>query len=97
MGKDGRCSIALVGVPDTEVTVQVKITVEVDGRVVKQHLTDVAGTLEQMEEKVIALSRDVARDTLQSSVDAVEPPRPLFAPTVPLSATKAPRFERSSG
>jgi hypothetical protein len=76
--------------------VQVKITVEVNGRVVKQHLADVAGTLEQMEEKVIALSREVACDTLQCSVDAIESPRPLFAYKVRQPATKAQKFGPSS-
>jgi len=57
---------------------QVEITIKVDGQVVKQHVAQVDGTLEQMEETVDALSRTVAADTLQASVDAVSDPRPLF-------------------
>lgn len=57
---------------------KVEITVKVDGRLVKRHVEQVAGTLEQMEEKIHALSKTVAGETLQASVDAVVPPRPLF-------------------
>ena len=57
---------------------QVEITVKVDGRLVKQHVEQVDGTLEQMEEKIHALSKAVAGETLQASVDAVSAPRPLF-------------------
>jgi hypothetical protein len=57
---------------------QVEITVKVDGRVVKTHLQQVQGTLEQMEETIHALSKRVAGETLQASVEAVAGPRPLF-------------------
>lgn len=57
---------------------QVEITVKVDGRLVKQHVEQVDGTLEQMEEKIHALSKSVAGETLQASVDAMVEPRPLF-------------------
>ena len=59
----------------------VKITVEVDGRVVRQDVKQVSGTLEQMEEAIDAMTRQVACSALQSSVDAVAPPRPLFRKT----------------
>jgi hypothetical protein len=57
---------------------QVEITVKVNGVLVKQHVEQVEGTLEQMEEKIHALSKSVANETLQASVDAVVAPRPLF-------------------
>jgi hypothetical protein len=57
---------------------KVEITIKVDGRLVKRHVEQVGGTLEQMEETIDALSRSVASDTLQASVSAVEQPRPLF-------------------
>jgi hypothetical protein len=57
---------------------KVEITVKVDGRLVKQHVEQVDGTLEQMEEKIHALSKSVAGETLQASVDAMVGPRPLF-------------------
>lgn len=57
---------------------KVEITVKVDGRLVKQHVEQVDGTLEQMEEKIHALSKSVAGETLQASVDAMTEPRPLF-------------------
>jgi len=57
---------------------EVEITVKVDGQVVKQQVEQVGGTLEQMEEKIDAMSRALAAAALQSSVDAVTPPRPLF-------------------
>jgi hypothetical protein len=56
----------------------VEITVKVDGQLVKKHTEQVEGTLEQMEEKIDALSRAVAGETLQASVDALPEPRPLF-------------------
>ncbi len=55
---------------------RVEITVKVNGRLVKRHVEQVDGTLEQMEEKIHALSKTVAGETLQASVDAVEGPRP---------------------
>jgi len=57
---------------------QVEITVKVNGRVVREHVEQVSGTLEDMEEKIDAMSRQVAGAALQASVDAVTPPRPLF-------------------
>ena len=57
---------------------EVKITVEVDGQLVEQHIEQVNGTLEDMEEKIDAMSRELAAAALQASVDAVTPPRPLF-------------------
>ena len=57
---------------------QVEITVKVNGQVVREHVEQVSGTLESMEEKIDAMSREVAREALQASVDAVAPPRPLF-------------------
>jgi len=57
---------------------KVEITIKVDGQLVKRHVEQVGGTLEQMEETIDALSRSVASDTLQASVSAVEQPRPLF-------------------
>lgn len=57
---------------------RVEITVKVNGQVVKQQVEQVDGTLEQMEEKIDAMSRELAAAALQASVDAVTPPRPLF-------------------
>ena len=57
---------------------QVEITVKVNGKLVKRLVESVEGTLEQMEETVDALSRKVAGETLQASVDAIAAPRPLF-------------------
>lgn len=57
---------------------KVEIAVKVDGRLVKEHVEQVDGTLEQMEEKIHALSKSVAGETLQASVDAMVAPRPLF-------------------
>jgi len=56
----------------------VKITVEVDGQVVEQVVEQVGGTLEQMEEKIDAMARQLAAKMLQASVDCVAVPRPLF-------------------
>jgi len=57
---------------------QVEITVKVNGRDVKKVVEQVGGTLEQMEEKIDAMTRRVACETLQASVEAIESPRPLF-------------------
>ncbi len=73
---------------------QVKITVEVDGEVVEQVVEQVDGTLEQMEEKIDALTRQLAAKTLQASVDRVALPRPLFRHRVENSDTKDSRRER---
>ena len=75
---------------------QVEITVKVDGHLVKKHTEQVEGTLEQMEEMVDALSRTVASDTLQASVDSLPQPRPLFRPTADGSGTRAINLEHSS-
>ena len=56
----------------------VEITVKVGGQLVKRHVQAVDGTLEQMEEAIHALSRRVAAEALQASVDRVAGPRPLF-------------------
>lgn len=56
----------------------VKITVEVDGKPVKQRAAAVAGTLEPMEETIHALTQQVAAETLPPSGDQVAAPRPLF-------------------
>lgn len=57
---------------------QVEIAVKVDGRLVKTHVQEVQGTLEQMEETIHALGKRVAREALQSSVESIVEPRPLF-------------------
>jgi hypothetical protein len=61
-----------------EVLMLVEITVKVNGQVVREHVEQVSGTLEDMEEKIDIMSRQVAGAALQASVDAVTPPRPLF-------------------
>ena len=76
---------------------QVEIEVKVNGKVVKRLVEAVDGTLEEMEETVDALSRKVASQTLQASVDAVEVPRPLFRRRVGGCVTRATRRELSSG
>jgi len=68
---------------------EVEITIKVDGKMVKQHVAQVGGTLEQMEETIHALSKTVAGETLQASVDAVDEPRPLFRQTGASCVTKA--------
>ena len=67
---------------------QVEITVKVNGQVVREHVEQVSGTLEDMEEKIDAMSRQVAGAALQASVDAVTPPRPLFRKGEESFATK---------
>ncbi|MCP4246903.1 MAG: hypothetical protein GY778_07625 [bacterium] len=73
---------------------QVKITVEVDGVVVEQVVEQVEGTLEQMEEKIDTLTRQLAAKTLQASVDRVAIPRPLFLRKGESSDTKGSKPER---
>ena len=73
---------------------KVEITVKVDGRLVTKHVEQVAGTLEQMEETIDALSRKVAGQTLQASVDAMPQSRPLFRPRVDPFDTKGTSPER---
>lgn len=70
---------------------EVEITVKVNGQVVKQQVEQVDGTLEEMEEKIDAMSRGLAAAALQSSVDAVTPPRPLFRRTAASGGTKGTR------
>jgi len=67
---------------------KVEITVKVNGEVVREHVEQVSGTLESMEEKIDAMSREVARDVLQASVDAVTAPRPPFRKREENSATR---------
>lgn len=67
---------------------QLEITIKINGQVVREHVEQVSGTLEDMEEKIDAMSRRVAGSALQSSVDAVTPPRPLFRKREANSATK---------
>ena len=67
---------------------QVEITVKVNGQVVREHVEQVSGTLEDMEEKIDAMSRQVAGAALQASVDAVTSPRPLFRKKEESSVTK---------
>jgi hypothetical protein len=67
---------------------QVEIMVKVDGQLVTQRVEQVAGTLEQMEEKIDALSREVACAALQGSVDQAAAPRPLFRQRAANGGTK---------
>ena len=73
---------------------QVKITVEVDGEVVEQVVEQIDGTLEQMEDKIDALTRQLATKTLQASVDRVAVSRPLFRHRGESSDTKDSKRER---
>ncbi len=72
---------------------QVRITVEIDGEVVEQVVEQVDGTLEQMQDKIDALARQLAAKTLQASVDRVAAPRPLFRRRVENSDTKGSKHE----
>ncbi len=76
---------------------QVEIEVKVNGRIVKRLVETVDGTLENMEETVHALSRQVACHALQASVDAVEVPRPLVRRTADGCVTRATKREPSLG
>jgi hypothetical protein len=73
---------------------QVEVTVKVDGRLVKTHMQQVGGTLEQMEERIHALSKRVAGDALQASVEAMSGPRPLFRKRAASCGTGVTRRER---
>jgi hypothetical protein len=73
---------------------KVEITVTIDGKLVTKQVEQVEGTLEQMEETIDALSRQVAGQTLQASVDAVPQSRPLFRQRVAPFATKGTSPER---
>ena len=77
-----------------EVSMQVEITVKINGQVVRQHVEQVSGTLEQMEEAIDMMSRRVACTALQASVDAVASPRPFFRKTEANSVTRDTRRER---
>jgi hypothetical protein len=68
---------------------QVEILVKVDGHLVKTHVQEVQGTLEQMEETIHALGKRVAGETLQASVEAVVEPRPLFRKRAASCGTEA--------
>ena len=72
----------------------VKITIEVDGQMVRQEVKQVSGTLEQMEEVIDAMTRQAACAAVQASVDAVAPPRPLFRKTEASCVTKATKHGR---
>ena len=67
---------------------QIEITVKVNGQVVREHVEQVSGTLESMEETIDAMSRQVACSALQASVNAVAPQRPLFQKTEGNSVTR---------
>lgn len=67
---------------------QVEITVRINGEVVREHVEQVSGTLEDMEETIDTMSRLVAGAALQASVNAVTPPRPLFRKREANSATR---------
>lgn len=60
---------------------QVEITIKVDGKLVKQHVEVVGGTLRDMEAQIDRLTRRVAGDALQASVDQTPVQRPLFRKT----------------
>jgi hypothetical protein len=57
---------------------QVEITVRIDGQEVTRRVETVDGTLNQMEERIFLLTQELAKQTLQASVDRVAVPRPLF-------------------
>lgn len=76
---------------------KVEMIVKVDGRVVGEHQRVVAGTLEQMEESIITLTRQAGASALQGSVDAVAAPRPLFRKTKVPSGTGGTGRGRSWG
>jgi hypothetical protein len=66
----------------------------VDGEVVEQVVEQVDGTLEQMEDKIDAMTRQLAAKTLQASVDRVAGPRPLFLRKEENCGTKGTKRER---
>ncbi len=68
---------------------QVEITVKVNGQLVKTHVAEVGGTLEEMEETIHALGKQVANHSLQASVEAVTNQRPLFRKRAASCDTKA--------
>jgi hypothetical protein len=54
----------------------------------------VEGTLEELEEKIDAMSRQLAAAALQGTVDSMEGPRPLFRRRAGSCDTKDIRAER---
>jgi hypothetical protein len=76
---------------------QVEISIKVDGRIVKTHVAQVTGTLEEMEETTHALGKRVACDSLQASVDGRPEQRPLFRKRAAPCGTKAISPAPSSG
>lgn len=76
---------------------QVEIVVKINGQVVREQVEQVSGTLEDMEETIDAMSRQVACAALQASVDSVSSPRPLFRKPEASCGTKAIKPERGSG
>lgn len=76
---------------------QVEICVKVNGQVVKTHVQEVGGTLDQMEETIHALGKRVSNSALQASVSAASGPRPLFQKTAGTGGTKGTRVAPSSG
>lgn len=60
---------------------QVKVTVEIDGRQVGEHVAEMHGTLAEMEEAATKLGRQIACQSLQATVDAVPAPLPPFRQT----------------
>ena len=73
---------------------EIEITVKINGRVVKQQVDHVDGTLEEMEEKIDAMSRELAAAALQASVDSLTPPRPLFRRMAESGGTRGTKPER---
>jgi len=57
---------------------QVAITIQVNGQTVQTRTREVGGTLEEMEEAIHALGKQVSNDALQGVVNVTVPPRPLF-------------------
>jgi hypothetical protein len=58
---------------------QVEITIKVDGQPVKTCVQEAMGTLAQMEETIHALGKRVAHEALQTCVESMVGPRPLFS------------------
>ena len=76
---------------------QVRITIEVEGQKIAEHVEAVQGTLEELEEKAITLARSVGRDTLQALVNATPESRPPFQRSLATCGTKAMKAGPSSG
>jgi len=84
----------VIGVNKEVIMPQVEITVKVNGSLVSQHEEVVDGTLEQLEEKIDAMSRKLAAAALQGAVNSVAAPRPLFRRKAGSCGTKDTRAER---